>query len=340
MTGRTRLMAISDATGETAEQCCRAALAQFGTFPEGTVRVVPHVLDEVVLERVILEAKRENALLVYTLVGPEVRSLVQPLAQKHGVVAHDMLGGLVSRLASHLGRGAKNIPGLGHEMDEDYFRRIEAIEFAVYNDDGKSPSNLHKADIVVVGISRTSKTPLCNTIAHRGYKVANVPLVLDIPPPVELNDVDPRRVFALSIDPVTLMNIRRTRVETLGMASETTYADLRQIRRELTWAQGLFARHPGWTVMDVTRKAVEETAILILEAYRTRFETDAPPRKKPKKAPGRAVRKSAQKARPGAKSTQPATRTAATAARAKAAAPRKQARSPAKRASARGKPTR
>lgn len=269
------VMAISDSTGETAEATCRAALAQFGQFPEGTVRVVPHVLDEASLERCIRDAKAHGALVVYTLVGSGLRARVQELADRHDVVAHDLLGGLIGRLATRLGRVAKNVPGLGHELDAEYFRRIEAIEFAVYNDDGKIPGNLKKADIVLVGISRTSKTPLSNYIAHRGYKVANVPIVLDIPLPAELATIDSGRVFGLLIDAVTLMNIRKARMAALGMSPDSDYGDLRQIRREIQYAQRLFDQHPEWTVVDVSQRAIEETASSILETFRSRFEPPA-----------------------------------------------------------------
>jgi regulator of PEP synthase PpsR (kinase-PPPase family) len=265
-------MAISDSTGETAEQCCRAALAQFGAFPEGTVRVVSHVLDEETLDRCLADAASHGAIVAYTLVGRGLRNRVQELADRHDVVTHDLLGALIGRLATQLGRGAKNVPGLGHELDAEYFRRIEAIEFAVYNDDGKVPSNLKKADIVLIGISRTSKTPLSNYLAQRGYKVANVPFVPEVPLPAELASIDPRRVFGLMIDAVTLMNIRKARMKALGMSPDAGYGDLRQIRREITHAHQLFDMHPEWTVVDVSQRAIEETATTILEAYRDRFE--------------------------------------------------------------------
>ncbi len=268
------VMAISDSTGETAEQCCRAALAQFGQFPEGAVRVIPHVRDEATLERCVRDAVAHGALIAYTLVGGDLRARLQAMAEEYDVVAHDLLGGLIGRLATQLGRRARNVPGLGHELDAEYFKRIEAIEFAVYNDDGKNPGNLKKADLVLLGISRTSKTPLGAYIAHRGYKVANVPIVLDLPLPAELDQVDPRRVFGLMTDAVTLMNIRRARMQALGMSPDAGYGDLRQIRREIQYAQRLFDAHPEWTVVDVSQRAIEETASGILERFRQRFESD------------------------------------------------------------------
>jgi regulator of PEP synthase PpsR (kinase-PPPase family) len=266
--------ALSDATGETAEQACRAALAQFHFEPgeEARIRLFSHVRNEQALTEAITRAKADGALVVYTLVGHGLRDRMLELAFEHGVPAVDLLGNLILEVARHLGRKPLSMPGLGHETDAAYFKRIEAVEFAVKNDDGSQPQNLARAEIVFVGLSRTSKTPLSNYIAHRGYRVANVPLVMNVPPPAELDRVDPRRVFGLVIDPLVLANIRRTRMETLGMDARDGYGDIDHIRQEMRWVRGLFQAHPDWTVLDITRKAIEETASLVLELYRQRFE--------------------------------------------------------------------
>lgn len=279
------LMAVSDATGETAVQMARAALAQFGQFPDSSILLMPHISGGEDLETVVRHAKNMDCILAYTLVQPELGTQLRKLARQSKVVAVDLLGGLVTRLGQHFGRTPLEVPGLTHLLDADYFRRIEAVEFAVYNDDGREPANMHRADIVVVGVSRTSKTPLSNYIAHRGYKVANVPLILDIPPPQELEEVDPRRVFGLEIEPGVLAKIRQNRMATIGMQTKSDYSDLRHIRREGAWARKLFARHPKWRVVNVTRKAVEETASVILEAYRRDFEP-AEPAPQAEQAPG------------------------------------------------------
>jgi regulator of PEP synthase PpsR (kinase-PPPase family) len=187
----------------------------------------------------------------------------------------DILSNLISAIGRHLQRDPLDLPGLGHQLDAEYFRRVEAVEFAVNNDDGRLPQNLKNADIVVVGLSRTSKTPLSNYIAHRGYRVANVPIVLEAPLPKELDEVDPRRVFGLILEPGVLSSIRRNRMESLRMSPESGYGDLAQIRQEVQFARRLFAAHPGWTVIDTTQKAIEETASIILETYRQRFESGA-----------------------------------------------------------------
>lgn len=269
------IMALSDATGETAEQCAKAALAQFGQAGEPQVRVMGHVLEDSALRSTLEEARRIGALVVYTLVGSKLRQRLRELADELDVVAVDLLGPLIAQMAAYLGKAPLSVPGLGHELDAEYFRRVAAVEFTVNNDDGKNPHNLPRADLVLVGLSRTSKTPLSNYIAHRGYRVSNVPVVMELPLPRQVEDVDPRRVFALTIDPVALMNIRRTRLESIGMRPDSDYGDLRQIRREIGYANRIYSQHPEWTVVDISRKAVEETASLILEMWRGRFELDS-----------------------------------------------------------------
>jgi regulator of PEP synthase PpsR (kinase-PPPase family) len=267
-----KVLVVSDGTGETAEKVVRAALAQFGPHDGVRVQVVGHALDREQVKGLVEQAKREGAFLLYTLAEPESRAYVRRLIEEQQVRAVDLLGLLLHQMAAHFGASPLYRPGLGHELDAEYFRRVEAVEFAVYNDDGREPRNLRRAEIVLVGVSRTSKTPLSSYIAHRGYRVANVPLVHGIPPPKELERVDPGRVFGLVVDPGVLVEIRRTRMEQLGMRADDDYGDLRKIRQELEASKKLFAAHPQWTVLDITGKAVEETAALILEMWRERYE--------------------------------------------------------------------
>lgn len=280
MIGGTILVA-SDATGETGEKVVRAALAQFFGNERVRVEVLPHVRDEAAVRSVVAQAKDRKALLVYTFVASNLRSLVRHLADEGEVRAVDLLGGLLLQMAMHFGEDPLYKPGLGHELNAEYFKRIDAVEFAVNNDDGREPRNLRKADIVLVGVSRTSKTPLSQYIAHRGYRVANVPLVQGIPPPKEIDSIDPRRVFGLVVDPSILVEVRRTRMKHLGMEPGAEYGDPRTVRTELEWCRQVFAAHPQWTVLDITGKAIEETAALVLERYRRHFDASAA---KPSKA--------------------------------------------------------
>jgi regulator of PEP synthase PpsR (kinase-PPPase family) len=274
MIGGTILVA-SDGTGETGEKSVRAALAQFFGNEHVRVEVRPHVLDEAMVRHVIEEAKRRNALLVYTLVSPPLRGMIRALAEEQDLRAIDLLGSLLLQMAIHFNEDPLYTPGLGHELNAEYFRRVDAVEFAVNNDDGREPRNLRKADIILVGISRTSKTPLSQYIAHRGYRVANVPMVLGIPLPVELSQVDSHRIFGLLMDPRTLVEVRRTRMRHLGMEPTNEYGDPRRIQAELDECRRIFAEHPEWTLINVSGKAIEETATTILETYRARFERDA-----------------------------------------------------------------
>jgi hypothetical protein len=177
---------------------------------------------------------------------------------------------VITALSGWLGEQPHSTPGLMHRADAEYFRRIEAVEFTVKVDDGKEPRMLEKADIVLVGVSRTSKTPLSVFLAYKGFKVANVPLVVDRDPPAQLFAVDPRKVFALTIDPESLQEIRRSRLQTMRMREGTNYGQMDYILAELEYAEDLFRRNRQWTLINVTNKALEETAALILSMYAER----------------------------------------------------------------------
>src|SRR5688500_16041734 len=216
------VMVISDATGETAERMVRAAVLQFSNVPVN-VRVYSQVRLESEVEKIIERAAEQRALLVFTVVNPEERDLIWRLVERYNVETVDLIGALMGKLATFLSSEPSGVPGLLYTIGEDYFRRIEAVEFAVKNDDGAEPRNLPKADLILVGISRTSKTPLSTYLAQKGLKVANVPLVLGIDPPEELAQVDDNKVFGLIINPDTLMRIRQARLKHLGMSVEAEY---------------------------------------------------------------------------------------------------------------------
>lgn len=254
---------VSDGTGDTAEKVVRAALLQFKDYLVH-VRVFPEVTDVEHLERLARLAAREKALMVTTLVRADMRAAAVQLAKEHRIQTLDVIGSLLGQLSRFLGTQPEGVPGRMHQADDDYFDRIEAIEFTVKADDGKEPRMLHDADIVLVGVSRTSKTPLSVFLAHKGYKVSNVPIVLDRQPPDVLYQIDQRRIFGLLIDPSSLQHIRRQRMETMRMPG-TNYGDMDYILAELEFCEGLFRRSPSWPVIDVTRKAVEETAATILK---------------------------------------------------------------------------
>ncbi len=257
------ILVLSDGTGETGEKMVRAALQQFkGHLVH--VRTYAHITRRDQLRSWFRVAHRQNAAVVTTLVAKEMREYAAELSAEHGVAHLDLIEGLLGLLTSYLEQQPVGVPGLMHQADESYFRRIEAVEFTVKADDGKEPRSLDKADIVLVGVSRTSKTPLSTYLAHKGYKVGNVPIVLDHPAPRQLFDVDQQRVFALTIDAGALQSIREARVSAMGLAQQMNYCDMDYILAELEYADGLFRANREWPVIDVTGKAVEETAATIL----------------------------------------------------------------------------
>ncbi len=262
-------MVISDATGETAERMVRAAIMQFSDTPV-CVDVYSRVRLESEVEKIIERASEIRALLVFTVVSPEERTLIMRLVERHNVACVDLMGALMGNLEGFLSTTPVGVPGLLHKIDKDYFRRIDAVEFAVKNDDGAEPRNLPKADLVLVGISRTSKTPLSTYLAQKGLKVANVPLVLGVPPPDELAEVDERKVYGLIIRPDALVRIRKARLTRLGMPEDSSYGTRNHIKNEIDYAREIFRTHPNWPVIDVTNKAIEETASDILRMYRER----------------------------------------------------------------------
>lgn len=253
---------LSDATGETAEKMVMAALTQFRDKPVRLTRV-NNVRTKNQVYEALDEALSNRGLVVYTIVNRELAQLVHNECDSLGLVNIDLLTPLLMKVAHFLGLSPKETPGLLHGIDEAYFRRIEAIEFTVKHDDGQEPRNLYQADIVLVGISRTSKTPLSIYLAHRGWKVANVPLVKGIDPPEQLFELDPKRIAALVIDPQRLVEVRAARLRNLGQDPRAAYADYEEIEEELKHAKMLFRKHP-WVVVDVSSKAVEETANEVL----------------------------------------------------------------------------
>jgi regulator of PEP synthase PpsR (kinase-PPPase family) len=263
------IFVISDATGETAEKVVRAALLQFaGSGVQ--IRMYTRVRLEEEMRNIIARAQERHALVVFTVVSNAHRELLRRLCDQANVDAVDLIGTLIGKLSSFVGAQPKGVPGLLHTVGDEYFRRIEAVEFTVKNDDGREPRNLPKADLVLVGISRTSKTPLSTFLAQKGLKVSNVPLVLDIPPPEELGQIEQEKVFGLTIKIDELLRIRQARLKHLGMPGDTSYAQRDHVAKEITFAQSIFRAHPSWPVIDITGKAIEETAADILRIKKDR----------------------------------------------------------------------
>ncbi|MCG1025774.1 MULTISPECIES: pyruvate, water dikinase regulatory protein [Dehalobacter] len=254
---------ISDALGETAEFVSRAAAAQFNGI-KTKIRRVPYVLDETHIDDILEEAVEEQAILVYTLVLTNLRLYIERRAKEKNLITIDILSPLISALADKTGLDPKNIPNVTHRLDEQYFRKVEAVEFAVKYDDGKDPRGLLYADVVLIGVSRTSKTPLSMYLAHKGIKAANIPLVPEVTPPRELYEVPRNKVFGLILSPEKLNQIRSERLKTLGLGASADYANLNRIMEELDYAKQIMKKI-GCVIIDTTNKAVEETASVILQ---------------------------------------------------------------------------
>ncbi|CAM6128939.1 unnamed protein product [Calypogeia fissa] len=280
---------ISDGTGWTADHSVHAALGQFEhCMVDRRCSVNTHLFSDVNdvdrLMEIIRQAGLERGMVVYTLADPAMAEVAKE-ACEHLLVPHiDILGPITVALANHLGvtplglpRGA---PGRKTTLSKQYFKRIDAVEFTIKQDDGALPKNLHLADLVLAGVSRTSKTPLSTYIAQKGYKVANVPLVYGIDPPKELFEINQDKVFGLTINANFLKAIRLARYRHLGVAedSRSSYSDMEHIRKELEYSRKLFSQNPRWPVIEVTGKAIEETAAVILRLYHERRNKFSMPR--------------------------------------------------------------
>lgn len=257
-----KVLLLSDATGETAEKMVSAALTQFH-HDDAQVTRVSNVRSKNQVYAALDKAAQQQALVTYTIVNRELSRLVHEECSAMGLISVDILTPLLVRLSEFLGTTPNETPGLLHNVDDDYFRRIDAIEFTVRNDDGQETRFLNKADIVLVGVSRTSKTPLSMYLAHRGWKVANIPLVSGIDPPEELLNMQHKRVCGLIIKSERLVELRAARLRNLGQDPRKAYAQFEQIEEELQAAKKFF-RHQKWAIVDVTGKAVEETANEVL----------------------------------------------------------------------------
>jgi regulator of PEP synthase PpsR (kinase-PPPase family) len=257
---------VSDSTGETAARLVQALEAQ---FPEQEFEEVRHARAETVddLERAVRSARGHAAVVVYTLVDPELRDAMRRLCRRARVHYCDVLGHPIDAVARVSGQAARMMPGSRAPLNPAYFRRIEAMEFAVKYDDGVG-AGLDEADIVLVGVSRTSKTPLSIYLGYLGHKVANVPVVKGIAPPKELFEIDPAKVVGLTIHADRLADIRRARVRNLG-TNNRRYAQLGEIYDELDEASALH-RRLGCPVIDISELSIEETAQRILRTVESR----------------------------------------------------------------------
>ena len=258
---------LSDGTGETAGAIVRAALVQYENDHVETIRH-PNIRTKKQLQS-ILDPIPQNSIVAYTIVLDDLRNDIKKMCLEKNISSIDLLGPLITEFNKNLTGKPEKKAGILHQVDEDYFKRIEAIEFSLKYDDGSTIHNLQSADIVLVGVSRTSKTPLSIFLSYRGYKTANIPFVKDIKLPKELFKVPAKKIIALTINSETLLKIRQNRLKKIGVKNKGEYADRLYVYDELEQAKTCFEKH-RWPVINVTDRALEETAGDILRIIHLR----------------------------------------------------------------------
>ncbi len=263
---------LSDSIGETGEQVARAAASQFSPLKYDVIRY-PYVTDEEQIKEAFEEARERKSIIIYTIVIEKLRNYIIELGQKYNIPVIDLMSPTLNALEAVLGRKPKRESGIIRRLDEQYFRKVEAVEFAVKYDDGKDARGIKKADIVLIGVSRTSKTPLSMYLAHKHFKVANVPLVPEVPAPEELFEKDSKRIFGLIANPFKLNEIRQERLKSLGLNNNANYASIERINFELEYSKRIMEKL-NCVIIDVSNKAVEETAGIIMEHMRNNFGTE------------------------------------------------------------------
>lgn len=262
VTTRLHLHLLSDSTGETLETIAKAALAQF----EGVETIKhfwPMIRGGANLERILEEIGQNPGLVLFTLVNPETRRTLEQRCRALGLPAVGAIDPVTDALSNMLGQTALARPGRQHALDAAYFARVDAIQFTIAHDDGLAWEDWEEADIVLAGISRTSKTPTSIYLANRGYKVANIPIVVESPPPPALFGLKHPLVVGLTTNVERLIAVRRNRLLSLNQAPETDYVDQEAVGREVAFARRMFADN-DWPVIDVTRRSIEETAAAII----------------------------------------------------------------------------
>ena len=280
---RLHLHLVSDSTGETLEMAAKAALAQFDDA-EVIRHFWPMVRSRQHLDRIVPELAANPGLVLFTLVNPETRARLEDHCRQLSLPVVPALDAVIDALEAQLGQEAHGRPGRQHMMDDEYFRRVDAIHYTIAHDDGVGWEDWEQADIVLAGVSRCSKTPTSIYLANRGFKTANIPLVIESPPPPSLFTLKNPLVVGLTTAPDRLVQIRRNRLLSLNERTETSYIDSERVRDEVAFARRLYADN-GWPVIDVTRRSIEETAAAVInllgERRRDRADDDNLPGAKP-----------------------------------------------------------
>lgn len=265
-----KVVVISDGTGETASAITRAAMTQFQDKEIFFTRY-KNIRTKEQIDAIFQEAAIHHDIVVYTIVSVELRAYIAELSKRDHVRSVDVIGPLLTTFANFFEAEPNYQPGLLHAVNDQYFKRVAAIEFTLNHDDGRNINSLEEADVILMGISRTSKTPLSMYLSLEGIKVVNVPIVMGVSLPEKLFQVDQRKIFGLTIDADALFHIRKNRLSRLGLPKEEgDYADIAKLSEEIEWANGIFAENKRWPVFNVTGKALEETAAEIIKLLNMR----------------------------------------------------------------------
>ncbi|HTL13422.1 MAG TPA: pyruvate, water dikinase regulatory protein [Bdellovibrionota bacterium] len=259
-----RVIIVSDGTGETAAMTIKAAMAQFESQRVYYTRY-KNVRTEAQIDAICDDAAVKRDLIIFTIVSPELRHYLAERASKLSVPSLDLLGPLLAGLSAYFKDEPRLLAGLLRNVNAQYFEKIDAMEFTIRHDDGKDLTGLDQADLIILGISRTSKTPLSMYLSHQGFRVANIPLIPGFELPQEIYQIDQRKVVGLTIDPEDLTTIRRSRLQRLGSDKGGDYADPLKVADEVEYANDLFRKNRRWAVFNVTGKALEETASEIIK---------------------------------------------------------------------------
>lgn len=257
-----KIFVISDSIGETAQRMIHATLTQFPALDSATIKKFPFIKDQEQFMNILTLAKDNHAIIVTTLVNQELNQIGLNFAAEHGVPYVDYMSGLIQIIQRETSIEPLMESGALRKLNSQYFKRIEAMEYSVKYDDGKNFTDLSEADAVIVGVSRTSKTPLSMYLANKGYKIANIPLVPEVPLPDALFKQKNLKVFGLTAGPNYIMNIRTERVKVLGLQGPADYNNLKRIKEELIYAEEVFERLNA-TVINTEYKSIEESAFYI-----------------------------------------------------------------------------
>lgn len=265
-----KVIVISDGTGETASAITRAAMTQFDDRDIFFTRY-KNIRTKEQINAIFQEAAIHHDIVIYTIVSVELRAYIAELSKRDHVRSVDVMGPLLTTFSNFFEAEPDYKPGLLHAVNDQYFNRVAAIEFTLNHDDGRNINSLEEADVILVGISRTSKTPLSMYLALEGIKTVNVPIVMGVPLHDKLFQVDQRKIFGLTIDADALFHIRKNRLSRLGLAKdEGDYADLSKVTEEIEWANQIFGANKRWPIFNVTGKALEETAAEIIKLLNMR----------------------------------------------------------------------